>query len=213
MLNPNLVYDEGKGLEKIVITAKRDSSVKTQRWAGYDAAIAKNIYKDLRALGTQSKAHYVVEFIPLSTAPGLGALPMFGLSKDLCGLLVSEADYPVLAIDTDAKKIGGFNINQVTGYQAPEITLTFLETQQNYIIDSLQQWSELMVNDDGTFNPPGTYAAEMIITLFDRAAGRSQTHTTSRFIVAPTMATNTLSATDPTPILLPVTFTQLRQFG
>lgn len=204
------MYDGGI-LKTIEATATKSS---VQRWAGFDAAAARSVYGDLRALGTQSKAHYIVEFTPLSTATNLNDLPLIQLGKKLGGLLVVEADYPIIALDTDAKKIGAFNINHITGFQAPEITLTFLETGENTITQSLLMWGRQIVNDDGTFNLPGSYGMYVDITMFDREYGISGRvdASTSRFLVAPTMATNNLAANDPSPALLPVTFTQLRQF-
>jgi hypothetical protein len=72
--------------------------------------------------------------------------------------LATETNIPLIQANFEQIQVGGRQIQQLTNVTEADIQLNMLETGQGDIGNGLLDWVQLMVNDDGTVNPPASYA-------------------------------------------------------
>ncbi|AWL27155.1 hypothetical protein DJ533_00275 (plasmid) [Acinetobacter defluvii] len=182
---------KGQTVEEAVLNKQAEDlssqtveQVELRQWSGFSNAEAIIRYKELYSLGHFMKAHYWVKFAPYND--NLVGLPLF--ADDLAGFLVTETSLPLLDAEFDENKVGAYYSNTFTGMREPDIQMTLLDTSDSRIINSLMQIRKAMINDDGTINPPATYAMEISIGLFSKKFGFQVTAAERNFIVAPTQS-------------------------
>ncbi|MBJ9425134.1 hypothetical protein [Acinetobacter seifertii] len=164
------------------ITTKAQSY---QYWAGFNAAEAQQLYRELYDLGDIVTAHYFVLMKPHNENETKN-LAFF--TDNLTGYLVTETNLSVIEAEYEQVKAGAFYYNSLSGFQEPDLQLTFVETKDTRILNSFLQWRELMVNDDGSLNPPASYAMEITVGLFSREFGMSYKPFEKTYLVAPTLS-------------------------
>jgi hypothetical protein len=181
----NRVHTYKEKLETISVKASEK-----RMWAGHTAAEASQLYSELYELGSFVKAHYYVIFEPYMENE-TQYLPLF--FDKLSGYLVTETNLPILEAEYEETKVSGFYINSLSAMRHPDLQMTFLETADCRIFNSLRDLKERMINEDGTLNPPSTYAMYITIGMFSRTYGLPQysknpenyPRLESKFLVAP----------------------------
>lgn len=191
-------------LETIHLTA----STEKKYWAGHSAAEISQIFSSIYDLGDIVKAHYVVQFAPYNNNQ-TKTLPLF--DDSLTTYLVTETNLPVIAATYNEVQIAGYFYRALQTMTEPDLQMTLLETKDARILNSMRLWREMAVNDDGTFNPPSTYALEVSIGVFTRDNGRSDKPFERTFLVGPNLAAiDDLMASEIRSLEVPVTLTPLR---
>lgn len=187
------------------------TAVGVNRWFGYTAAEYQQRHSELYDLGQIISANFFVDFEPYE-GNNTRYLPMF--ADRLSGFLVSETSLSALNAEYESTKIGTFYSNHITGFNEPDVQMSLIETAEARFLNSIQQWRELMVNDDGTMNPPASYAVRMTTGIFSKDGGLQSKPYSKTLIVAPTIATlDALTGAAVSEVLsVPVTFTVLRNF-
>lgn len=211
--NENLIQPVIGKVEQLVdaATASIPGTVNTKYWFGHTATEYGQIQKDLYGLGQILSSSYFVTFEPYEE----NALKYNELFKGkLLGYLATETNIPLIQANFEAVQVGGRQINQLTGMTEPEIQLTMLETGIGTISNSMLNWGRLMVNKDGTFNPPASYAGRITVGLFHSKFGLDVKPVSRSFIVAPSNAMiEALSGMNVSEALqIPITLTVLRDF-
>ena len=186
-------------------------------WAGHTASEAAQLYSELYALGSFVKANYYVIFEAYrdNDTDGLPLLSIDGLS----GYLVTETNLPILEAEFDETKVAGFYINSLSAMRTPDLQMTLIETEDSRVYDSLIEWAGLMINQNGTLNPPASYAMKITVGLFSKTYGlpkysKSPEYTQKierTFLVAPSQASiDGLSSRSFEGVEIPITFKVLR---
>lgn len=198
-----------------VVTAKMNTiTTKAQSykyWAGFNAAEAQQLYRELYDLGDIVTAHYFVLMKPYKNN-ATANLPFF--SDSLTGYLVTETNLSVIEAEYEQVKVGAFYYNALSGFQEPDLQLTFVETKDTRILNSFLQWRELMVNDDGSLNPPASYAMEITVGLFSREFGMNYKPFEKTYLVSPTLnAIDNLVSNNYESLRVPAALKVLRPFS
>jgi hypothetical protein len=184
---------------------------KNKRWFGHTAEEFKQLQQDLYGLGSILAANYYVKFESYKKH-NLSGLPI--LADNLTGYLATETNLPLMQANFDQVQFVTMQVNHLTGISEPELQLTLLETADGRISNSLLDWRDLMVNEDGTVNPPASYAGRITIGLFSKDFGLDMRPFERQFLIAPSLASiDSLSGMSVSEGLhIPVTFTVLRNF-
>lgn len=178
-------------------------------WAGLLQQEALLKYRDLNKLGIQHKNLYAIRFHPYKdNATKNIAL----ISQENLTWLATDLSIPLLQLDSDTKKVGHHSISHVTGSQSPELTLTFIESSNNDVMNSIRQLRNMMCRRDGTQALPSEYVFWIDICPFGRKQGREYMKSASRCLVYVSQATLDMAAAESDALLIPVTLTQARQF-
>lgn len=178
-------------------------------WSGLLQQDALLHYKDLKKLGIQHKNLYAVRFHPYkNNATKEIAL----IAQENLTWLATDMSVPLVQLDSDTKKMGHHTVSHITGSQSPEITLTFIESENNDIMNSIRQLRNLTCRRDGTQALPSEYVFWLDVWMFGRKQGREYIKSASRCLVYISQATLDMAAAESDALLVPVTFTQSRQF-
>ncbi|MDR6630380.1 hypothetical protein J2X86_002435 [Acinetobacter lwoffii] len=185
--------------------------MRLKRHFGHAADEFQQLYVELHDLGQILNCNYFVKFQAYRNNATKG-LPI--VSQANCRYLVTETNLPIIQAEFEQVKAGPFQISHLTGMTEPDLQLTFLETAQAWICNSMLAWGQLMVNEDGTVNPPASYAVRMTVGLFSKDLGLDFKPVERTWIVAPNLASiDALSANGVSELAyVPATFTVLRNF-
>jgi hypothetical protein len=184
-------------------------------WSGLDSKELKAAYKQVYALGTLSKAHYVVELSPVNPSPisAGGVLgSVLALQPDGLGWalpwLATSVNFGLLDAQNDSVQIGAHQQNYITGNSSSEVQVTFLETANGDIIRMVQAIKRAMFKRDGTQGLPYDYLLNMRIYLFDRNNKKTKP-ADFNWIVALTSSSLDLSGSDRDPLQLQLGFQKM----
>lgn len=186
-----------------------EAIIEGYHWAGLSKAEIMGHYKNLHALGIQHKEYYLLRFRPYKNNV-LRSLPL--IENDLSGWLATEISLPILQLDTDTKRVGSYSMNHVTGRQAPELTITMIETADNMVLESIRQIQNVICKKDGTFGLPSQYSFWLEAWLYGRKNGLAHPKSMARYLCYPSQLNLDTSASDSGALTLPITFTQSRPF-
>lgn len=186
-----------------------ETVIEGYHWAGLSKAEIMSHYRNLHALGVQQKEYYLIRFRPYNNN-ALKGLPLF--ENYLSGWLATEISLPILQLDTDTKKVGSYSMNHVTGRQAPELTITMIETKDNMVLESIRQIQSVICKKDGTFGLPSQYSLWIDAWLYGRDKGVATPKSMARYLCYPSQLNLDTSASDSGALTLPITFTQSRPF-
>ncbi len=198
-----------------VVTAKMNT-IKTKAqsyryWAGFNAAEAQQLYRELYDLGDIVTAHF---FVLMKPHKDNATANLAFFNDSLTGYLVTETNLSIIEAEYEQVKVGAFYYNTLSGFQEPDLQLTFVETKDTRILNSFLQWRELMVNDDGSLNPPASYAMEITVGLFSRELGLNYKPFEKTYLVAPTLnAIDNLVSNNYESLRVPAALKVLRPFS
>ncbi|ENV88226.1 hypothetical protein ACE5JW_11765 [Acinetobacter radioresistens] len=178
-------------------------------WGGMPRDRFVGLYRDLYKLGIQHKSFYLVQF---SAYRNNATRNLELVTNNLMPWLATELSVPLLQFDTDSKRMGHYNANHITGSQSPEITLTMIETKNNYVAHSLMQYAQLVCHVDGSYGLPAEYVMWMDLWLYNRDKGLAAPSFKSRYLVKATQASLELAASEGSALTIPITFSQARPF-
>lgn len=203
----------------ILDTIKATASKTNRLFGGFTAAEATAVLADLREFGVLHRCHYVVSMMPyLSNSPLLDGdmADLLGASLDdekAIWNLVTQTSLPIMQTDTDSVKAGYFQVNRITGLQAPEIQMTFLETGDGLITKAMQAARDAKFIGNGLQRPPAQTAVWLRIGLFSRSGGRASIHVKEEYLVeVQGVEPLSLAGNDGSPAEVVVTFGQLDGF-
>lgn len=178
-------------------------------WAGLSQREINAHYRNLHALGIQHKEYYILRFKPYLNNK-IKNMPL--IENELSGWLATEVSWPMLQVDTESKKIGSHSLNYVTGRQAPDLTISMIETEDNLVIKSMLAMRNAMCKVDGTFGLPSEHSFWIEMYLYGRKGGLAYPKSLARSLCYITQANLEMSSTDGGALVLPLTFTQARPF-
>lgn len=203
----------------ILDTIKATASKTNRLFGGFTAAEATAVLADLREFGVLHRCHYVVSMMPyLSNSPLLDGdmADLLGASLDdekAIWNLVTQTSLPIMQTDTDSVKAGYFQVHRITGLQAPEIQMTFLETGDGSITKAMQAARDAKFIGNGLQRPPAQTAIWLRIGLFSRSGGRASIHVKEDYLVGVQgVEPLSLAGNDGSPAEVVVTFGQLDGF-
>lgn len=182
-----------------------------KRYFGHTAEEFKQLYEDLYGLGQILSANYFVKFEAYRNNSTQN-LPF--MQDGLTPYLVTETNLPILQAEFETIKVATMQINHLTGISEPDLQMTILETADGRIINSLLDWRDLMVNDDGTVNPPASYAMRVTVGLFSKDFGLDYKPVERQYLVGPSLASlDALNANGVSELAqIPLTLSVLRNF-
>ncbi|ENV14758.1 hypothetical protein F965_00104 [Acinetobacter schindleri NIPH 900] len=200
-------------IENVVDTTKKTlmQDAPGKFWFGHTAEEYGQIQLSIYKMGQLLAANFFVTFEPLY-GNRLSRNPIF--KGKLIGYLATETNIPLLQANFDMAQVGGRQIQQLTSVSEPDIQLNMLETGAGDIANGILHWASLMVNKDGTVNPPASYAGRITVGVFHRELGLDVKPISRSFIVAPSMSTiESLNGQGVSEALqIPITLTVLRDF-
>lgn len=200
-------------VESVTAKMKTISTQASQnkRWFGHTAEEFKQLQQDLYGLGSVLAANYYVKFESYKN-DNLSGLPI--LADDLTGYLATETNLPLMQANFEQVQVVTMQVNHLTGISEPELQLTFLETADGRISNSMLDWRDLMINPDGTINPPASYAGRITIGLFSKDFGLDMRPVERQFLIAPSLASiDSLAGMAVSEgLMIPVSLTVLRNF-
>ena len=190
------------------LTFEADAS---KRWFGHSVEEFKQLYADLYELGQILSANFFVNFESYRDND-TQYLSIF--ADKLTGYLATETNLPLIQADFEQVRIGPFQASHLTGISEPNLQINFVETKDGRISNSILDWRDLMVNEDGTVNPPASYAVRITVGLFSKDTGLDDKPVQRSFLVAPTQASiDALSGNGVSEVaIIPITFEVLRNF-
>lgn len=178
-------------------------------WSGMTRQQAKLKYRELHALGTLSKAHYLIRFRAYENNFTAGYRLV---TNGNLGWLAIECDIPILEADVESVKIGHTTVNRLTGKQSKEFNIQFLETSQGDIWLSCQSLEGLIFHPNGTMRPPAQYAMWLDYVIYDRKKGFKVAPIIGSILVALKSASIAVAAADGSPLIVQTAFTQLMPY-
>jgi hypothetical protein len=178
-------------------------------WMGMSQQEGLSKYQELRKSGIQHKNLYFVRLIPYKDNM-TKTLPL--LDNPNMVWLATEISAPIIQLDTESKKAGHHTMNHVTGSQSPEVTVTFIENDENDLMNSLKKMRRFICKNDGTQALPSEYCFWLDFWLYGRKEGLAAPKSAERFLVFISQANLELAASESDALLIPVTFTQSRRF-
>lgn len=183
----------------------------SKRWFGYSAAEFSQKYQEMYDLGHILNANYFVEFEAYE-GNGTAHLPMF--IDGLSGFLVSETNLPIIEAEFEPIKVGTKYLNQLTAIKEPALQMSLIETSDCRFANSLIDWRDLMINENGTLNPPASYAMIATIGVFSKDFGYQYKPFSRSFLVAPSLASmDRLNGAGVSEVLqIPLTLESLNNF-
>lgn len=182
-----------------------------KRHFGHAADEFQKMYADLHDMGQILNCNYFVKMQPYRNN---ATKNLAIVAEKNASYLVTETNLPIVQAEFEQVKAGPFQISHLTGITEPDLQLTFLETAKGWISNSMLNWRNLMVNPDGTVNPPASYAVRLTIGLFSKDLGLDYKPVQRTWIVAPNLASiDALNANGVSELTyVPGTFTVLRNF-
>lgn len=178
-------------------------------WAGMLSKDALSRYKNLHKLGIQHKNFYGIRFYPYKDNLTKN-VPL--IEQESLTWLATDTNVPLIQLDTESKRVGHFTTNHVTGSQSPESTITFIETANNDITNSIKMLRNLVCRRDGTQALPAEYCFWLDVWTFNRKEGRDSAKSGTRSLVFISQANLETAAAESDALLIPITFTQARPF-
>lgn len=184
---------------------------RNKRYFGHSAEEFRQLYESLYGLGQILSSNYFVKF-EAYRGNKTRLLPL--LQDTLTPYLCTETNLPVIQAEFEMIKVGTMQINSLTGISEPDLQLTMLETADGRIINSLLKLRDLMVNPDGTVNPPASYAMRVTVGLFSKDFGLDVKPVERQWLVAPSLASlDSLNANGVSELAqVPITLSVLRNF-
>jgi hypothetical protein len=185
-------------------------------WGGLTAMELRSIYKSVHALGTLSKAHYIVDLEPFDPNGPLKNVALFhqlptqayyDFAKVL-PWLATETEFSVLDAQNDSVQIGHFQQNFITGNSGNTVNVTFLDTEDGNILASAQAIKNIMFRGDGTQGLPAEYLMWLTISLV-RRDDRDHVAVSNRRLVALQATSVDLAGQDRDPLVVPLTFIKM----
>lgn len=200
-----------KGSAVVTMGTLKSEAQVSKRYFGHTAEDFKQLHNDLRGLGQILNANYFVIFEAYN-GNGTKNLPI--LQDGLTGYLVTETNLPILQAEFEAVKLGTMQASHLSGISEPDLQMNLLETADGRITNSFLDWRDLMVNEDGTVNPPASYAMRVSVGLFSKDLGLDEKPVARTWIVAPSLASiDGLNANGVSELAqIPTTLTVLRNF-
>lgn len=186
-------------------------AVQYKRYFGFGVEEFKPLYSELYELGQILNCNYFVKF----EAYNNNATKNLAIVQEKSTrYLVTETNLPLLQAEFEQVKVGPFQMSHLTGMTEPDLQLNFLETADGRICNSMLDWRELMVNEDGTLNPPASYAMRLTVGLFSKDYGLDVKPVERTWLVAPSLASlDGLNANGVSEVaFIPVTLVVLRNF-
>lgn len=195
-----------KELDVITLSAKEN-----KRWFGHSSSEYRQIQADIYELGQILTANFFVIFESYKS-DNLASVPLF-TDKQYC-YLATESNIPLISANFDVIQAGALQINHFTGITLQELQINMLETGDGVIANSLLAWLSKMVNDDGSINPPASYAGRVTVGVFSKDFGLDVKPIQRSFLVAPSASMiDSLNAMGVSEVLqIPMTLTVLREF-
>lgn len=195
-----------------VLDVLTSTALQNKRWFGHTSAEYKQIQADIYALGQILTANFFVIFESYKN-DNLESIPLVAESKTYC-YLATESNIPLLNANFDVIQAGAVQINHFTGINLQELQLNMLETGDGMIANSLLAWLSKMINDDGSINPPASYAGRVTVGVFSKDFGLDVKPIQRSFIVAPSASMiDSLNSMGVSEVLqIPITLTVLREF-
>lgn len=185
-----------------------------KRWFGYTAEEYQQIQEEIYSVGQLLTANFFIKFESYKD----GALDDLLLFSDpTFAFLATETNIPLFQANFEQIQAGAFQINRLTGLSLIELQINMVETANGDISRSLIDWCRKMVNDDGTFNPPASYAGIITIGVFSKDYGLNpvgQNPIEQTYVIAPSASMiDSLNANGVSEVLqIPMTLTVLREF-
>lgn len=137
---------------------------------GYGVLMAYQSYvEDFNKRRLTAKAMTKIHFLePWQWRVAIDGMPEELLDKKdthhpLFELLAKEISWGPLDLETEAIKAGGIVFTFPTASSPTTVTLTMRDTNDRLIYDWIKSWSNMIVNDNGTFNLPSTYIKTMTL--------------------------------------------------
>lgn len=199
----------GLGMAGEILAPKPKLDNHPYGWLGMGQQDGLLKYKELRSLGIQHKNLYYVRLLPYKDNM-TKTLPL--LEEPNMVWLATELSTSVIQLDTESKRAGHHTLNYVSGSQAPEITLSFIETDENHVMRSLKEMRRFICNLDGTQTLPSEYCFWLDFWLYGRKEGYMERKSAERALVFISQANLELSASESDALVIPITFTQSRRF-
>lgn len=212
--NENLIQSSIKRVESAV-EAKMGTITSTatipKYWFGHTAEEYKQIQQEIYDLGQILTANFFVIFEPYEDN-ALSSNPIF--NNQTIPYLATETNIPLVQANFEPIQVGGKQLQHLTGISEADLQLNMLETANGDISNGIVDWAKLMVNDDGTVNPPASYAGRITVGVFHRQFGLDVKPVSRTFLVAPSMSMlESLNANGVSEVLfVPMSLVVLRDF-
>lgn len=172
----------------------------------------RRVWQTLRSRGTTLKCNYRVSLKPLGDS-NVKLLPIFKreeVGDPILGFLATDVEIPVLAAAFEQKRFGIFNFSRLSDCNYPTFTITFLETENQAFLRSLEIYRGLVFNSDGTANPPANYAIVLSVKLYGNGKLASESYVLDPLVVAISLdSLQGLSSRDPAALEIPIAFSVL----
>lgn len=166
-------------------------------------------WQALYGRGHTLKCNYRVFLQPYGNN-GTANLPIFNrvyVGNPLLGFLATDVEIPLLGANFEQKKMGVYNISSLSEFNHTDFSIRFLETRTQAFLRSLMMYKTLMVNDDGTVNPPANYALKLAVRLYGAGDLASDGVIVNELIVAMSLdSLQGLSSGDYAPLDIPISF-------
>lgn len=176
---------------------------------------AARYWQALYGRGHTLKCNYRVFLKPFGSN-GTVELPIFNqlyVGNPLLGFLATDVEIPLLGAGFEQKRMGVYNVSRLSEFDCPEFNIRFLETKNQAFLKSLMMYRTLMVNDDGTINPPAYYALKLAVQLYGAGELASDGVIVNELVVAISLdSLQGLSSTDYAPLDLLIGFHVINAF-
>lgn len=173
-------------------------------------------WQALYGRGHTLKCNYRVFLKPFGSNGAVG-LPIFNqlyVGNPLLGFLATDVEMPLLGASFEQKRMGVYNVSRLSEFDHPEFSIRFLETKNQAFLKSLMMYRTLMVNDDGTINPPAHYALKLAVQLYGAGELARDGIIINELVVAISLdSLQGLSSTDYAPLDLPIGFHVINAFA
>ena len=196
-------------------------TIQTRNQASYTIAgrtlpDAFALYRQIANEGILKNCYYCIEMEPYNPQSEMANSARIHLFKTLQNsfnhrwLLITNADWPILQADTESQKVASYQSNRITGRQAAEFALTFLDNKQADVLNSLQAIEGFIFNQDGTQNVPNDYAIRMTPYLFDAKSFKTRIY--AKPVIVALQAVQTSTNAEHSPLEISTTWVQLDPF-
>lgn len=109
--------------------------------------------------------------------------------------------------------MGIYNVSRLSDFNHADFSIRFLETKNQAFLKSLMMYRNLMVNDDGTINPPANYALKLAVRLYGAGELANNGVVVNELIVAMSMdSLQGLAGSDYAPLEVPISFHVIHGF-
>lgn len=177
---------------------------------------AYRYWQALYGKGHTLKCNYRVFLQPFGNNGTVG-LPIFSslyVGNPLLGFLATDVEIPLLGASFEQKRMGVYNVSRLGEFNYPDFSIRFLETKSQAFLKSLMIYRSLMVNDDGTVNPPAHYALRLAVRLYGAGELASDGVVVNELVVAISLdSLQGLASGDYAPLELPISFHVINAFA